>query len=69
MGALERTALGAVVGPLGDDEAAFRAMAGVSWLAHASLYLGLALGFASAAQYVRDMRRQQRALAAEKPSS
>ena len=49
--------------------ALFFAMAGVSWLAHASLYLGLALGFASAAQYVRDMRRQQRALAAEKPSS
>jgi cardiolipin synthase len=34
--------------------ALFFAMAGVEWLADASLYLGLALVFASAAQYVRD---------------
>ena len=49
--------------------ALFFAMAGVEWLAHASLYVGLVLGFASAAQYVRDGRRQHRALAGEKPSS
>ncbi|MBA3407112.1 MAG: CDP-alcohol phosphatidyltransferase family protein [Solirubrobacterales bacterium] len=41
--------------------ALFFAMAGVGWLAHASLYLGLVLAFASAAQYVRDGRRQHRA--------
>ena len=49
--------------------ALFFAMAGVEWLAHGSLYLGLVLGFASAAQYVRDGRRQHRALVGEKPSS
>jgi cardiolipin synthase len=37
------------------------AMASVEWLAHGSLYLGLALSLASAAQYVRDGRRQYRA--------
>jgi len=41
--------------------ALFFAMAGVGWLAHASFYLGLVLTFASAAQYVRDGRRQHRA--------
>jgi len=41
--------------------ALFFAKAGVGWLAHASLYLGLVLAFASAAQYVRDGRRQHRA--------
>ena len=49
--------------------ALFFAMAGVEWLAHASLYLGLVLYLASAAQYVRDGRRQYRARASEKPSS
>jgi cardiolipin synthase len=49
--------------------ALFFAMAGVEWLPHASLYLGLALVFASAAQYVRDGLRQHRARAGEKPSS
>jgi CDP-diacylglycerol--glycerol-3-phosphate 3-phosphatidyltransferase len=42
--------------------ALFLAMAGVEWLAHASLYLGLVLALASAAQYVRDGLRQHRAL-------
>ena len=41
--------------------APFFAMAGVGWLADACLYAGLALVFASAAQYVRDGRRQYRA--------
>jgi CDP-diacylglycerol--glycerol-3-phosphate 3-phosphatidyltransferase len=41
--------------------ALFFAMASVEWLAHACLYLGLALVFASAAQYVRDGLRQFRA--------
>jgi len=41
--------------------ALFFAMAGVGWLAHASLYLGLVLVLASAAQYVRDGLRQYRA--------
>jgi len=41
--------------------ALFFAMAGVEWLAYASLYLGLALVLASAAQYVRDGLRQYRA--------
>jgi CDP-diacylglycerol--glycerol-3-phosphate 3-phosphatidyltransferase len=41
--------------------ALFFAMAGVEWLAHGSLYLGLVLYLASAAQYVRDGRRQYRA--------
>jgi CDP-diacylglycerol--glycerol-3-phosphate 3-phosphatidyltransferase len=41
--------------------ALFFAMAGVDWLAHGSLYLGLVLYLASAAQYVRDGRRQYRA--------
>jgi CDP-diacylglycerol--glycerol-3-phosphate 3-phosphatidyltransferase len=43
--------------------ALFLAMAGVSWLAHAFLYVGLALVIGSAAQYVRDGRRQYRAKA------
>ena len=43
--------------------ALFFAMAGVSWLAHACLYIGLALVIGSAAQYVRDGRRQYRAKA------
>ena len=38
--------------------ALFFAMCGVEWLAHASLYLGLALVWASAAQYVREGIRQ-----------
>jgi cardiolipin synthase len=41
--------------------ALFFAMSGVSWLAHAFLYVGLALVLASAAQYVRDGLRQYRA--------
>ena len=41
--------------------ALFFAMAGVGWLAHALLYLGLVLTFGSLAQYVRDGRRQYRA--------
>jgi hypothetical protein len=41
--------------------ALFFAMAGVEWLADACLYVGLALVFASAAQYVRDGLRQYRA--------
>jgi CDP-diacylglycerol--glycerol-3-phosphate 3-phosphatidyltransferase len=41
--------------------ALFFAMAGVEWLAYACFYLGLALVLASAAQYVRDGRRQYRA--------
>jgi cardiolipin synthase len=56
--------------------ALFLAMAGVEWLAHASLYVGLVLVLASAAQYVRDGLRQHRALrdaasrpARQKPSS
>ena len=49
--------------------ALFFAMAGVEWLALGSLYLGLVLVFASAAQYVRDGQRQHRALVAEKPSA
>jgi cardiolipin synthase (CMP-forming) len=49
--------------------ALFFGMAGVRWLAYACLYLGLALVFASAAQYVRDGLRQHRAQAGEKPSS
>jgi hypothetical protein len=36
-------------------------MAGVEWLAHGSLYLGLVLYLASAVQYFRDGRRQYRA--------
>jgi CDP-diacylglycerol--glycerol-3-phosphate 3-phosphatidyltransferase len=38
--------------------ALFFAMCGVEWLAHACLYLGLALVWASAAQYVREGIRQ-----------
>jgi cardiolipin synthase len=38
----------------------FFAMASVEWLAHACLYVGLALVIASAAQYVRDGLRQYR---------
>jgi cardiolipin synthase len=38
--------------------AIFFAMAGVSWLAHACLYVGLVLVLASTAQYVRDGLRQ-----------
>jgi cardiolipin synthase (CMP-forming) len=38
--------------------AIFFAMAGVSWLAHACLYVGLVLVLASTAQYVRDGIRQ-----------
>ena len=41
--------------------ALFFAMAGVGWLAHACLYIGLALALGSAAQYVRDGMRQSRA--------
>jgi CDP-diacylglycerol--glycerol-3-phosphate 3-phosphatidyltransferase len=41
--------------------ALFFAMAGVEWLAHGSLYLGLVLYLASAVQYFRDGRRQYRA--------
>jgi cardiolipin synthase (CMP-forming) len=41
--------------------ALFFAMAGVEWLADASLYLGLVLVLGSAAQYVRDGLRQYRA--------
>jgi CDP-diacylglycerol--glycerol-3-phosphate 3-phosphatidyltransferase len=41
--------------------ALFFAMAGVDWLAHGSLYLGLVLYLASAAQYFRDGRRLYRA--------
>ncbi len=41
--------------------ALFFALAGVEWLAEACLYVGLALVFASAAQYVRDGIRQYRA--------
>jgi CDP-diacylglycerol--glycerol-3-phosphate 3-phosphatidyltransferase len=41
--------------------ALFFAMAGVDWLAHGSLYLGLVLYLASAVQYFRDGRRQYRA--------
>jgi cardiolipin synthase len=40
--------------------ALFFAMCGVSWLAHACLYIGLALVLASAVQYVRDGLRQHR---------
>ena len=40
--------------------ALFFAMAGVGWLAEACLYVGLALVFASAGQYVRDGLRQYR---------
>jgi cardiolipin synthase len=40
--------------------ALFFAMASVEWLAEACLYVGLALVFASAAQYVRDGLRQYR---------
>ena len=47
--------------------ALFFAMAGVGWLAHASLYLGLVLYIASAAKYVRDGRRQQRARTKRNP--
>ena len=43
--------------------ALFFAMASVEWLALAMLYLGLALVIGSAAQYVRDGRRQYRAKA------
>lgn len=43
--------------------ALFFAMASVEWLAEACLYLGLALVIGSAAQYVRDGRRQYRAKA------
>jgi cardiolipin synthase len=39
--------------------AIFFAMAGVGWLAHACLYVGLALVLASTAQYVRDGLRQR----------
>jgi cardiolipin synthase (CMP-forming) len=38
--------------------AIFFAMAGVDWLAHACLYVGLVLVLASTAQYVRDGLRQ-----------
>jgi CDP-diacylglycerol--glycerol-3-phosphate 3-phosphatidyltransferase len=38
--------------------AIFFAMAGVGWLAHACLYVGLALVLASTAQYVRDGLRE-----------
>jgi cardiolipin synthase (CMP-forming) len=38
--------------------AIFFAMAGVDWLAHACLYVGLVLVLGSTAQYVRDGRRQ-----------
>jgi phosphatidylglycerophosphate synthase len=38
--------------------AIFFAMAGVDWLAHACLYVGLVLVLASTAQYVRDGIRQ-----------
>jgi cardiolipin synthase len=38
--------------------AIFFAMAGVDWLAHACLYVGLALVLASTAQYLRDGLRQ-----------
>ena len=38
--------------------ALFFAMCGVSWLAHACLYIGLVLVVASAVQYVRDGLRQ-----------
>ena len=41
--------------------ALFFAMAGVEWLSHACLYVGLALALGSAAQYVRDGLRQYRA--------
>jgi CDP-diacylglycerol---glycerol-3-phosphate 3-phosphatidyltransferase len=41
--------------------ALFFAMAGIEWLAHGSLYLGLVLYLASAAEYVREGRRQHRA--------
>jgi cardiolipin synthase len=40
--------------------ALFFAMAGVEWLAYASLYLGLVLVLGSAAQYVHDGLRQYR---------
>jgi cardiolipin synthase len=40
--------------------ALFFAMAGVDWLAHACLYVGLVLVLGSAAQYVRDGVRQMR---------
>ena len=40
--------------------ALFFAMAGVGWLAHACLYVGLVLVYLSAAQYVRDGLRQYR---------
>jgi CDP-diacylglycerol--glycerol-3-phosphate 3-phosphatidyltransferase len=40
--------------------ALFFAMCGVSWLAHACLYVGLVLVVASAVQYVRDGLRQYR---------
>ncbi len=43
--------------------ALFFAMASVEWLAEACLYIGLALVIGSAAQYVRDGRRQYRAKA------
>ena len=43
--------------------ALFFAMAGVRWLALSCLYIGLALVIGSAAQYVRDGRRQYRAKA------
>jgi len=43
--------------------ALFLAMAGVGWPAEACLYIGLALVIGSAAQYVRDGRRQYRAKA------
>jgi CDP-diacylglycerol--glycerol-3-phosphate 3-phosphatidyltransferase len=41
--------------------ALFLAMTGVEWLSYACLYVGLALVLGSAAQYVRDGRRQFRA--------
>ncbi len=43
--------------------ALFFAMAGVDWLGETCLYIGLALVIGSAAQYVRDGRRQYRAKA------
>ncbi len=43
--------------------ALFFAMAGVDWLGKTCLYIGLALVIGSAAQYVRDGRRQYRAKA------
>ena len=41
--------------------ALFFAMAGVEWVSHSCLYIGLVLVFGSAAQYVQDGLRQYRA--------